>query len=76
MLLTSHTLNAEARARQAAQAPVRTAGGRLVCVFAAQALTEASRASCISNHVIGCRAFYQAPKMPIFDKHCKLRAVT
>lgn len=24
--------------------------------------------------MIGCRAFHQAPKVPVFDKHCKLKA--
>lgn len=30
----------------------------------------------MSNHVIGCRALHRAPKMPIFDRHCKLQAFT
>lgn len=76
MLLTSHAPNTEAQARPAAHAPVRRAVNASVCAFAAQELTEASRASCTSNHVIGCRALYQAPQMPIVDQYCKLKAFT
>lgn len=35
--------------------------------------TTGTYTSISSNHVIGCRAFHEALKMPVFDKHCKLK---